>query len=276
MAGEMSQLTMSCRSVAPALVRLRSVAVLVDRPLGPAAVRWLREHLSALPPEVRRWTIRIAPRSAREEGFRDALATDELEALSQALGGPPAERRTVIGAFDAAASRLDDGATLLVVMDDDRGRSPGARWALRRARGSTLILPTPTGDAAGARAAAPRALLVARDASEIATLIAWSGLLPPGVEVTLQGVFADVSDASGRALADVEALRAALDAAHADLSAAGRRATTAVVLSEDPPDDEATLVVRVARRGLLRRLLPGPDARACRRSARPRLLIAPA
>jgi hypothetical protein len=248
-------------------VGLQSLAVLLDRPIGDSALRALRAHLSTLPPDVRVWAVRITSRSTREGGLPDPRWQDELAAVADALGHEgTAERRTIVGTFDAAARSLDDGSTLLVVLD-----GAGAQWALRHARGSTLILPAE----APARPGRPRALLVARDAAEAERLTSWAALLAPDVEVALRGVFQPTSHASSRVLYDLTALEVALETARARLVAAGRFVVAGCVVHEDPPEEEATLVVRVARRGLLRRLLPGPDARACRRRPCARLLLAP-
>lgn len=245
---------------------VRAVAVLLERPAGPSVHRWLRAHL-APGPEVRTWVVRVAPRSERG-GLPDPRWLEELDGVAEALSAPRAERRTVVGAFDAAAGVLDDGATLFVVVDGPRGTTRGADWAVRQARGSTLIIP---GEEASL-AERPRAVFVARDPAEVLQVAAWTPLLAPGVEVALRGVVAPASEAPGRVLAELTALQAALDATRADLRAAGRTATAACGLEEDPAGADATLVVRMARRGLLRRLLPGPDARACRHA---RLLVAP-
>jgi hypothetical protein len=105
----------------------------------------------------------------------------------------------------------------------------------------------------------------------VPALCAWLRLLGPGVEVSLDGLFDPTSESPNRVLADLTALQTALERARVDLVAAGHRATTRLIVDDDAPED-ATLVLRVARRGVLRRWFAGPDG-ARRQHRCPRLLV---
>jgi hypothetical protein len=253
---------------------LRSVVALFDRPAGPWAAGWLRDYIAPLSLDVERRIVRVANRLTDATGPSTAAEWAALDGVCGSLGAAYEDRRNAVGAFEAAAHGFDAPTALSIVCDDGTGRARPTQWALRSARGSVLVLP------AGHRRSPPhaprRALLVARDESEIGILVAWSHLLQQNVEIELRAVFLPASDAPHAVIRDLQALRRTLLVACSVLAANGRVARADAVLSDDPIEDGCDLVVRVARRGWLRRWLPGADARGWRRNPRARLLIAPA
>lgn len=237
----------------------RGVALLVDGPVGVLRREWLRQHLGA------HAAARVIDVGAR----RDPGWSDDLEEVAAALGTAP---RPFTCAPDEAARAVDDGDTLLVVLDDEGGRA--ATWARRSARGPTLLLPA---HGPLLRPAGPRAALLARDPLELASLMPWARLLAPDVELALVGLVPAVADTPARVLADVRALEASLQGAAGVFAAEGRQATVELEVTSGLDDARAherdtTLVLAVERRGLLRRLLPALTSRG---RPRARLLVAP-
>ncbi|MCO5169686.1 MAG: hypothetical protein M9894_25390 [Planctomycetes bacterium] len=243
--------------------RLAWVTVVATGPVGAGRAAWLQSHLSRLPAPLRPRLFALTWASGADGAAPPHAWAADLDAVDRALGGD-VERRTVIGSVGQALTTLDASGETLPVLLADAGP---VGWALRRARGPVLVLP-PLEPGAAPR---PRARVLARAADEVEPLCRWSRLLPAGTEVDLRAA-GRPSDARAGAALDL-----ALAAAGEALTAAGLAARVGVgPLDEDDPaavEDGATIVVRAARRGLLRRLLPGPDARLVRRARQAILLV---
>lgn len=253
----------------PAVPGLRSVVALLDRPLGPAPAEWFRDHLAPPPHGLERRVVCIAERSPQRDGGPGVDRNDGTRDFARALRACPEDWRAVIGPFESVAASFDSPDVLSVVVDDGHGRSRATRWALRRARGSTLVLPP------SCERAPRRALLVARNEHEITLLVAWSRLLDTAVDIELRAVFAPQSDAPHVVMRDLAELRGTLQRARSTLAEAGYRARAEAALSDEPHEAGFGLVVRVARPTLARRWLPSRDARALRAHTGARLLVAP-
>lgn len=242
--------------------RLAWVTVVATGPVGAGRAAWLEAHLARLPAPLRPRLFALTWSSGADGAAPPSEWAADLDAVDRALGGD-VERRTVIGSLDQALCALDDAGEALPVL---LGEPAPVAWAVRRARGPVLVLPP----LAPGPAPRPRAHVLARDAAEVEPLCRWARLLPAGAEVRLAA-----AERPGERPGDARAA-AALDLALAGACEALAGHGLAAQVSVAPPaDDEATLVVRAARRGALRRLFPGPDGPLLRR-ARRATLLAPA
>lgn len=246
---------------------LASLTALLGREIDSSTTRWLRDHWTAFTLELDRQVVRVEERDSTIRPDGDPA----LDLVARALHARPIDRRTAVGDLELAAQQFDrDDALSLLFTPRDSSRAVG--WAVGSARGSVLLVPEEL--RLPATSTRTRALFVARSPHELPALVTWSRLLAPAVEIDLRAVFSPRPGSHAAVLREHGELIAALRRTRDELEATGRHVCIDEVLVDDPPEDEAGLVVSVARRPRWRRWFAGPDRAACKRP-RARLLIAP-
>lgn len=240
---------------------LRRAVVLTDSPCSEAQAGWLGAHLCAPPPGLELWAVL----TLREESEPTAQAVLERICAALTAARRPVTLRTLAGDLRVSLEAMAEvPAALPVLLDEPSGAL--SRWALRAASGPALLVP------GKAPAGAPRVVVLAESAEQVPLLTAWSALLPPGSAVELVGVPERLAERGAAGYVGLSQLEAALEQGARRLGRGGLKVTTRLAAGPEEPRG-ATLVIRPASRGFLRRWWAGSAERSLRRAPIPVLTV---